>query len=95
MGPCKSVTDYLKGRLSLTDFQIDLFAKRYPAVMHVKVSKLKEIIDFLYTEGFTAYQIYQTPRILCHSLLTIQASTFPIPAYIYTSVEQFYYYYYL
>lgn len=72
MGHYKNVVDYLKERLDMTDSQTIVFSKKHPPVMHVKVAKLKEMIDFLYSEGFKPIQIYHTPRILCHSVVTIK-----------------------
>ena len=56
----------------MNETEMSVFAAKHPPVMRVKVSKLKEIIDFLFSEGFIEAQIYQTPRILCHSINTIQ-----------------------
>nr|XP_014286777.1 transcription termination factor, mitochondrial isoform X2 [Halyomorpha halys] len=80
LSPFQSVKDYICKRLHLNESQVHSFAKRHPPVMRVKVAKLKEVIDFLYSEGFTSQQIFNTPRILCHSLKTIQQvfTTFPL-----------------
>ncbi|CAH1389438.1 unnamed protein product [Nezara viridula] len=73
LSPYQSVTDYICKRLGLTETEVHVFARKHPPVMRVKVAKLKEVIDFLFSEGFTSRQIFNTPRILCHSLKTIQA----------------------
>ncbi|KAL1124134.1 hypothetical protein AAG570_001904 [Ranatra chinensis] len=72
MAPLTSSKEYLCQRLDMTDWEAAAFAARHPPVMRVQVSKLKEILDFLMAEGFTQKQIYNTPRILCHSLVTIK-----------------------
>lgn len=74
LSPYQSVTDYICKRLGLTEIQVQIFANKHPPVMRVKVAKLKEVIDFLYSEGFTSQQIFNTPRILCHSLKTIKVT---------------------
>lgn len=89
LSPYQSVTDYICKRLGLTEIQVQLFASKHPPVMRVKVAKLKEVIDFLYSEGFTSQQIFNTPRILCHSLKTIKARLHQLKAINYKPYSLF------
>uniref|UniRef100_A0A0K8SF31 Transcription termination factor, mitochondrial n=1 Tax=Lygus hesperus TaxID=30085 RepID=A0A0K8SF31_LYGHE len=72
LAPHPNVVAYLSNRLGVTENEIAVFAKKHPPVMRVHVAKMKEIIDYLLSEGYPAAKIVQTPRILCHSLETIQ-----------------------
>lgn len=72
LSPHTSVTDFLCDRLQLSPERLELMMAKHPAVRTVHVSKLKEIIDFLYLEGFNSSQIYSSPRVLCHSLVTLK-----------------------
>lgn len=72
LSPHTSVMDFLCDQLQLSPERLELMLARHPAVRAVQVSKLKEIIDFLYLEGFSSEQIYNSPRVLCHSLVTLK-----------------------
>ncbi|KAF6214961.1 hypothetical protein GE061_009706 [Apolygus lucorum] len=72
LAPHPNIVAYLSNRLGVPENEISLFAKKHPPVMRVHVAKMKEIIDYLLSEGYLAEKIVQTPRILCHSLETIQ-----------------------
>uniref|UniRef100_T1HZK5 Uncharacterized protein n=1 Tax=Rhodnius prolixus TaxID=13249 RepID=T1HZK5_RHOPR len=72
MFPFTNSREYLRNRLKMNDSQLISFSKKYPAVLNVKTSKLRGALDYLLSEGFTTDQIYCTPRILCHSIFTIQ-----------------------
>jgi len=74
LGSHPNVTSYLSNRLGVTELEILEFAKKHPPVMRVHVAKMKEIIDYLMAEGYSTSSIVRTPRILCHSITTIQAS---------------------
>ncbi|PSN40269.1 hypothetical protein C0J52_11912 [Blattella germanica] len=51
----------------------DTFAiSKYPSILRIHVSKLKELFDFLFSEGYTPQQVLQVPRVLFHSVETIK-----------------------
>ncbi|BES88485.1 Hypothetical protein NTJ_01291 [Nesidiocoris tenuis] len=72
LDPYPNRVTYLTNRLGISEDKVKTFAQKHPPVMRVQVSKMNEIIDYLMSEGYPAEKIVQTPRILCHSLVTIQ-----------------------
>lgn len=72
LSPHTSVTDFLCDCLQLSPEKLEIMMAKHPAVRTVHVPKLKEIIDFLYLEGFNSSHIYSSPRVLCHSLVTLK-----------------------
>ncbi|RZF33130.1 hypothetical protein LSTR_LSTR004816 [Laodelphax striatellus] len=63
---------YLCHRLSITPETVEELYHRHPPLRCVQTTKLKDILDYLFAEGFEAVDICRFPRILCHSLLTIK-----------------------
>ncbi|XP_049784479.1 transcription termination factor, mitochondrial isoform X1 [Schistocerca cancellata] len=72
LAPHSTVIDYLSERLECTPEHASYIMKRAPALQRTHISKLKRMIDFLYEEGFSAEQIRQIPRVLCHSPETVK-----------------------
>ena len=68
-----SVVEYLCQQLQCDIETVEYLSSKYPSLLRVHVSKLKEIFDFVYGEGFTPQQVCQVPRILLHSLETTQS----------------------
>lgn len=71
LGQFSSVVEYLAHRLDFTVSEAKATMDRHPQVHTVRVTKIKEVLDYLLNEAkFTRYEIAQVPRILCHSLKT-------------------------
>ncbi|XP_021916268.1 transcription termination factor, mitochondrial isoform X2 [Zootermopsis nevadensis] len=68
-----SVSEYLAQQLQCDAETIEYLGSKHPPILRIHVSKLKEILDFLYREGYTSQHICQVPRILCHSLETTKS----------------------
>ena len=68
-----SVVEYLCQQLQCDIETVEYLSSKYPSLIRVHVSKLKEIFDFVYGEGFTPQQVCQVPRILLHSLETTKS----------------------
>jgi hypothetical protein len=68
-----SVMEYLSERLQCDTETMEYISLKYPSVLRVHVSKLKEILDFVYREGYTSQHVCHVPRILCHSLETTKS----------------------
>ncbi|BFF94158.1 transcription termination factor mitochondrial [Drosophila madeirensis] len=74
LGPHSSVVEYLSHRLGFSVSETKVIMDRHPQVHTVRVTKIKEVLDYLLDEAkFTRFEIAQVPRILCHSLKTSQA----------------------
>ncbi|XP_065355869.1 transcription termination factor, mitochondrial [Calliphora vicina] len=66
-----SVAEYVGERLGFSAEEAQAIMDRHPQVNTVRVTKIKEVLDYLLDEAkFTRYEIAQVPRILCHSLET-------------------------
>lgn len=68
-----SVVDYLSQRLQCDTETVQYLNSKYPSILRVQVSKLKEVFDFVYAEGYTPQHVRQVPRILLHSLETTKS----------------------
>ncbi|XP_022223335.2 transcription termination factor, mitochondrial isoform X2 [Drosophila obscura] len=74
LGKHSSVVEYLGHRLGFSVVETKGIMDRHPQVHTVRVTKIKEVLDYLLDEAkFTRFEIAQNPRILCHSLKTTQA----------------------
>jgi len=67
-----STAQYLAKRLNVSMEAIRIISSKYPSILRVSPIKLKEVLDFLLNEGFYPFHILKTPRVLTHSLLTLQ-----------------------
>ncbi|XP_034475444.1 transcription termination factor, mitochondrial [Drosophila innubila] len=73
LGKFSSVVEYLAHRLDFNVSEAKAIMDRHPQVHTVRVTKIKEVLDYLLNEAkFTRFEIAQVPRILCHSLKTTQ-----------------------
>ncbi|XP_050321838.1 transcription termination factor, mitochondrial [Bactrocera neohumeralis] len=71
LGDKKNVVEYVAERLEFDVETMKCIMERHPAVMRVRVTKIKEVLDYLLNEaGFTRHEIANVPRILCHGLDT-------------------------
>ncbi|XP_017151476.1 transcription termination factor, mitochondrial [Drosophila miranda] len=74
LGKHSSVVEYLGHRLGFSVSETKVIMDRHPQVHTVRVTKIKEVLDYLLDEAkFSRFEIAQVPRILCHSLKTTQA----------------------
>lgn len=65
--------DYLCGRLQCGMNTVQVITSKYPSILSAHVSKLKDVLDFVYEEGYTPEHVHNVPRILLHSLETTKA----------------------
>ncbi|EDW03630.1 transcription termination factor, mitochondrial [Drosophila grimshawi] len=73
LGEFSSVVEYVAHRLGFSVTEAKAIMDRHPQVHTVRVTKIKEVLDYLLNEAkFTRFEIAQVPRILCHSLKTTQ-----------------------
>ncbi|KAH8307812.1 hypothetical protein KR059_000160 [Drosophila kikkawai] len=71
LGKFSSVVEYVAHRLGFTVSEAKGIMDRHPQVHTVRVTKIKEVIDYLIDEAqFTRFEVAQVPRVLCHSLKT-------------------------
>lgn len=71
LGENESVLEYLSKRLGYNLETTRFIALKHPAVLRVRVTKVKEVLDYFLTEtDFDKHHIAMVPRILCHSLKT-------------------------
>ncbi|KAH8273946.1 hypothetical protein KR044_004934 [Drosophila immigrans] len=71
LGKFSSVVEYLAHRLQFSVSEAKAIMDRHPQVHTVRVTKIKEVLDYLLNEAkFSRFEIAQVPRILCHSLKT-------------------------
>ncbi|XP_017116833.1 transcription termination factor, mitochondrial [Drosophila elegans] len=71
LGEFSSVVEYLAHRLGFSVSEAKAVMDRHPQVHTVRVTKIKEVLDYLLDEAkFTRFEVAQVPRILCHSLKT-------------------------
>lgn len=69
-----SRAQYLAKRLNVPISTIEYISSKYPTILRVSPTKLKEILDFLLSEKYTPSEILSVPRVLTHSIFTIQVS---------------------
>ncbi|XP_065163916.1 transcription termination factor, mitochondrial [Atheta coriaria] len=62
--------EYLSNQLQCTSEEAKALTLKLPALESKSMKKMKEIIDFLYAEGFKPYHIRRVPKILLHSVQT-------------------------
>lgn len=67
--------EYLASQLKCDKDIILTLKKRYPKLVQISAKKLSEIISFLFGKGFTPYHIIDTPKILFHSVKTVEKRT--------------------
>lgn len=66
-----TVIDYLSQRLGIEPEQMKAIAYKHPTVLKCRVTKMKEVLDYLLDEAkWEAYEIAHVIRILTHSLET-------------------------
>ncbi|XP_055711272.1 transcription termination factor, mitochondrial [Phlebotomus papatasi] len=82
LGSNESTLEYLSERLGYDLETMRYITSKHPAVLRVRMTKIKEILDFLLLEeGFTTHDIAQVPRILCHSLETTRTRLAELKGY--------------
>lgn len=67
-----STAQYLAKRLKVPEKTIRFMNSKYPTILRVSPTKLKEILDFLLKEGYRSIHILRTPRVFTHSISTLQ-----------------------
>lgn len=70
LGSHSSVEEYLSKRLECTIENAKYLTEKYPAIMKMNILKMKEMLDFIYAQGYTPAHVCRVPRILIHSLET-------------------------
>ncbi|KAL9925495.1 mitochondrial transcription termination factor [Glossina fuscipes fuscipes] len=71
LGDKQTADEYVAERLKVTVEEARAIMKRYDQVNTVRVTKIKEVFDYLLDEaGFSTLEISQVPRVLCNSLET-------------------------
>ncbi|XP_055695314.1 transcription termination factor, mitochondrial [Lutzomyia longipalpis] len=74
LGRNETALEYLCERLGYDQQTMMYIMSKHPAALRVRVTKIKEILDYLLIEaGFSPQDIAQVPRILCHSLETTRS----------------------
>lgn len=69
-----SAVEYVSERLGFSVQDTLAIMNKHPAVLKVRVPKIKEVLDYLLNEeDFTRHEVAQVIRILCHSLKTTKA----------------------
>jgi hypothetical protein len=67
------LVEYLSQQLQCDIETVEYLSSKYPSILRVHVSKLKEVFEFVYAEGYTPQHVCQVPRILFHSLETTKS----------------------
>lgn len=67
-----STAQYLAKRLKVPENTIYYINSKYPTMLRVSPTKLKEILDFLLEEGFRPSHILGIPRVFTHSISTLK-----------------------
>ncbi|XP_050438097.1 transcription termination factor, mitochondrial isoform X1 [Adelges cooleyi] len=67
-----STAQYLAKRLHVDEKYIYRISEKYPSMLRVSPTKLKELLDFLLNEGFEPMGILSIPRVFTHSITTLQ-----------------------
>lgn len=65
-----TVIDYLSKRLNYDVDYMRMVVMKHPAVLKCRVTKIKEVLDYLLEDGFQPHEIANVIRILTHSLET-------------------------
>jgi len=80
----KDIVDFLKDKLGCQASEVKEILTRVPSVKTASAIKLNEMIQFLYSHGFTASQIIEAPRVLGHSVETIDERIIELSSYGYS-----------
>ncbi|CAG4968193.1 unnamed protein product [Colias eurytheme] len=72
LGNDKSIKVYIANRLNTNLDVVEEMYVRAPALERIRVSKVKNFFDFLFSEGFTTEDIISKPRVLAASQKTVQ-----------------------
>lgn len=64
------MAEYLSERLDCSVEEAKVLMNKQPALQNKSMKKMKEILDFLFAEGFKPSQICRVPKILLHSVET-------------------------
>jgi len=67
----KDIKSFLSKRLGCSSAFVADILFRVPSVKRASASKLNDMIEFLYAQGFGTDHILETPRILGHSVETV------------------------
>lgn len=67
--------DYLSSKLNCSKNVIMTIQKRYPRILQMSPKKMEQVIQFLNKNGYTNNQIIETPKILFHSMQTVEKRT--------------------
>lgn len=65
-----SLAEYLSERLECSVDEAKVLMIKHPALRNKSMKKMKEILDFLFSQGFKPLQICRVPKILLHSVET-------------------------
>lgn len=65
-----SLAEYLSERLQCSVNEAKFLMNKHPALQNKSMKKTKEILDFLFAQGFKPSQICRVPKILLHSVET-------------------------
>lgn len=65
-----SLAEYLSERLECSVEEAKFLMHKHPALQNKSMKKMKEILDFLFAQGFKPSQICRVPKILLHSVET-------------------------
>lgn len=65
-----SLAEYLSERLQCSVEEAKVLMHKHPALQNKSMKKMKEILDFLFSQGFKPSQICRVPKILLHSVET-------------------------
>ena len=78
----ETVVEYVANRLKFDTVTTHHILQKHPAVFKVRVTKIKEILDYLIHEAkFTNSEIASNIRILCHSLKTTKQRIFELASH--------------
>ncbi|XP_038220717.1 transcription termination factor, mitochondrial [Zerene cesonia] len=72
LGNDKSVKVYIANRLNTKLEVVEEMYTKVPTLERIRVSKVKNFFDFLFSEGFTTEDIISKPRVLAASQKTVQ-----------------------
>ncbi|XP_055905343.1 transcription termination factor, mitochondrial [Eupeodes corollae] len=77
-----SAVAYVADRLGFSVPVTLAIMNKHPAVLKVRVPKIKEVLDYLLDEeDFTRHEVAQVPRILCHKLETTKQRITELKSY--------------
>lgn len=73
LGTDSSIEEYLSKRLECSLENAKYLTEKNPAIIKMNSSKVKEMLDYLYEQGYTPAHVIRVPRILVHSLETTKS----------------------